>query len=318
MKKRFLAIILVVTLVLSMASMASAHELYFVDLEEGKMGEEIELKLWWGHFPHNPDPESAYFNSIPEGELYVHTPDGKEIALELTQQDDHYSASFIPETGGDFQVIFKHDRGIIDWAHGEPQGFQHIQTLVKAYIPVDGDPDLHAYDLPANLDLEIIPKVDIGHFQLADEFQAVLKYLGEPLANQSIIVVSPTATTSDAEIFADITTDENGVFSFVPNDENTWMLKVALFDDERGGVTDGQEYIGTRYTLTTYFLVQPQENEEVVVDTGVTPATPANDAAAATEQANTQGKMLLIGTIILFAGAAFLFLKGRKKGDVNA
>lgn len=307
------AVLLIFTLIFSMGSMTFAHELYFVDLKEGTMGEPYNIKLIWGHFPGTPDPESSYFNHVGNGRLYVLTPEGQEIDIEMEKQTDHYSASFIPETGGDFQIIFKHDRGIIDWKHGEPQGFQHINTLAKAYIPVDGEPDIHAYDKPANLDLEIIALTDIGHFHLGDEFKAVIKYLGEPLANQSVTIVSPTAEYE--EVFANVTTDENGVFSFVPNDENTWMLKVGLFDDQRGGIQDDQEYIGTRYTLTTFFFIHDHEEDEEVTEG--TSNDVVNEVSQIAEKADTTSTLLVVATLVLLAGAVFFFIKGRKKSDVN-
>lgn len=299
MKKLQTSMVFLLCLLLSvtLASAAAAHEVYFVTPEEGMAGEPVEIQLIWGHFPDIPDPESTYFNAIPEGKLYVLTPEGEEIPLTLTAASDHYTASFTPATGGDFQVIFAHDRGILDWQHSDPQGVQAVNSLAKVFIPVDGEPDIHAYDHPANLDLEVVPRTDIGHFHEGDGFTGVLLYLGQPLAGVPVTVGS---VAGDAGSYLELTTDEKGEFSFTADKAGTWMAKVDHFDASRAGEEDGVAYDGARYSLVTYFVAHDHGND------------------THTHGAQTSGGLggtstwLLIASALLLIGALVFFMRGKK------
>lgn len=298
--KTSLVILLCLLLTVTMASAASAHEVYFETPEEGVAGEQVEVKLYWGHFPAPSDPESSYFGQLPDGKLYVLTPEGEEIILNPIKADDHYVASFTPATGGDFQVIFTHNRGLLDYQHGEPQGMQIVNSLAKTFIPVDGEPDIHAYDHPANLDLEVIPVSDIGHFHEGDKFKGVLLYLGQPLAGVAVSVVSPAAGDSHDEDLA-LTTDANGEFSFTADKAGTWMVKVGYFDADKAGELDGVAHLGERYTLTTFIGAHDHNNE------GHTHGTSNQEQGT-----GSTTTILLVLAAILALGAGVMFMKGKK------
>ncbi|MEW5953232.1 MAG: DUF4198 domain-containing protein [Bacillota bacterium] len=301
MKKqtKTMLILLCLLLTAAMAPAASAHEVYFETPEEIVAGKPVDIKLYWGHFPAAPDPESAYFNTIPEGKLYVLTPEGGEIPLTLTVADDHYTTSFTPATGGDFQVIFNHNRGILDWQHGEPMGMQEIHSLAKIFVPVDGEPDIHAYDHPANLDLEVIPTTDIGHFHEGGEFGGVLLYQGQPLPNVKVTVGSSGSPDSH-EDFKELVTDEKGEFKFTADKAGVWMVKVGYFDAGRAGEADGVAFDGVRYSLVTYFDAHSHENGAHTQGA----QTPRGSGGITT--------WLLIGSVLLLAGALVFFLRGKK------
>lgn len=298
--KTSLFILLCLLLTVTMASAAYAHEVYFVTPEEGVAGEPVEVKLYWGHFPAIPDPESSYFEEVTDGKLYVLTPEGEEITLNPTKADDHYVASFTPATGGDFQVIFAHNRGLLDFQHGEPQGMQIVNSLAKAFIPVDGEPDIHAYDHPANLDLEVIPVSDIGHFHEGDEFTGVLLYLGQPLAGVAVSVVSPAAGDSHEDDLA-LTTDANGEFSFTADDTGTYMVKVGYFDAGKAGEIDGVAHLGERYTLTTFFGAHDHSN-----------GSHTHGTANQEQGTGSTTTILLVLAAILALGAGVMFMRGKK------
>lgn len=297
---KLLVAIMCLMLTVTMASAASAHEVYFVTPEEGVAGEPVQVKLYWGHFPNDPDPASSYFEQIPGGKLYVLTPQGKEIVLTPTRAEDHYAASFTPATGGDFQVIFAHNRGLRDFQHGEPKGMQIVHALAKAFIPVDGKPDIHAYDRPANLDLEVIPLSDIGHFHVGDEFKGVLLYLGQPLAGAKVSVGSPSADYShdSKEEHLELTTDAKGEFSFTADEAGAWMVKVGYFDSNKAGKLNGVEYLGERYTLTTFFGAHDHSN-----------GSHTHDKAG--QGTNTTTILLVVGGLLVL-GALFMFMRGKK------
>ncbi|ACA60141.1 DUF4198 domain-containing protein [Candidatus Desulforudis audaxviator] len=305
---RLTVLALTLVFILAFASPAAAHELYFLNPEEGRQGETVAVKLYWGHFPNEPDPKSNYFAQVPGGRLYVLAPDGREIDLKIEVRDDHFVSAFTPETGGDHQVVFVHDRGVLDWKHSEPQGIQRVITAAKGFIPVDGEPDIHAYDRPAGLDLELIPLTDIGHFHAGSEFRGEVRYLGAPLAGAKVYAVGPAKATDshDAPKTIELTSGADGVISFVPDAEGTWMLKLAHYDGDRPGELDGRSYEGVRYSLTTFFPVHGHGGHAHTAD-----ATQPQEAAAT---GGISGTAWMLGAAaVLAAGAAAFLLLGRKK-----
>lgn len=293
-KKRFKKLLTVTVLTMFLLGMgatsALAHEVFFKLDADGEVGQEHKIDLLWGHFPDDIDPESAYFNAIPGGDLYVVTPTGERVDLELEQLSDRYQATFTPEVGGDHLVIFNHYRGVLDWTHGEPQGMQSIETAAKAFIDVHGDEDIEAWDQVAGLNLEIKALVDVGHLHTDEEMLGQLLYKGEPLANVEVQAVSVE------EEVLELITDSDGKFSFIPQTEGPWMMKVAYFDDQITEV-DGEDVIGARYTLTAF--IDPHGHDDEGQDV----------AASGGDNFN----YLYILAVALFAGAGFLFIKSNKK-----
>ena len=300
--RRMLALIVAAVFMFALAGPAAAHEVFFKAPLEGVQGAPVEVRLCWGHFPGDLDPESRYFAEIPGGRLYLLTPEGEEIDLTLEAAEDHYRATFVPGTGGDFQVVFAHARGVLEWQWSEPRGTQKVFYYAKVFVPVDGEPDIHAYDRPAGLDLEVIPVTDIGHFHVGDEFRGVVRYLGQPLGGVTVYVVSPLAEDSHGDSL-ELTTEADGSFAFTADAEGLWMIKIGYFDGERRGQETGQAYEGVRYASTTFFPVHGHDGEGHTHG-----AEPAPAAAAA-----GGGTALFLGAAVLLAAGAVLFLVlGRK------
>ncbi|MBS4025880.1 MAG: DUF4198 domain-containing protein [Clostridia bacterium] len=286
MKKSFRTIILAIVFSFLVSTWALAHELWFQLDPDGEAGQEHMIELIWGHFPDNIDPESAYFNSIGKGELWVLTPKGERIDLELTKRADRYQAKFTPKIGGDYQVIFYHNRGVLDWAHSEPEGIQSIETAAKAYIDVHDEEETEIWDQLVGLPFEIKAITDVGHLHAREEMESQLLYNGKPLAGVAISVLSP------GEAVLELTTDANGIFKFTPDVEGPWLIKAAYFDNSVTQVA-GQDVIGARNSLT--MLVQPHAHED--------------DDTAAKASGTTYIYLL---AVVLFAGAGFMFVKSKK------
>ena len=72
----------------ALAAGAAAHEVYLSIDDHIEVGHETEVRLFWGHFPDMPDPESSYFNLLTEGRFYIIDPEGKEQNLNLKNNGD--------------------------------------------------------------------------------------------------------------------------------------------------------------------------------------------------------------------------------------
>ncbi|MBS4031806.1 MAG: DUF4198 domain-containing protein [Clostridiales bacterium] len=283
----------VIALLLLFAGNAVAHEIYIGIDEDIEVNEQTEIRLYWGHFPADPDPVSSYFNSVPDGEFYIVEPDGGRISLPLERLDDHYRAVFTPSQAGDHWVVFSHDRGILDWTHSEPQGKQSIATYAKALLDVHGDDETVAFSRLAGHYLEILPLVDGGHLHAGELYMAQLLYHGIPLDGVSGTYYGPDDQSGE------FITGPGGTFAFTPDVEGDWLVKISYFDDTKTG--DGEEeLLGARYTTTLLLTPHTHDDDDYV-------QTPT----ATSSGSSTYGYIALI--VLMLLGAGFFFMKSNKQ-----
>lgn len=290
--KRIKLIACILILMLLLTTGAFAHEIW-IDLDpEGEVGHEHVINVSWGDFGEFLDPRSSYFDSIAEGELWVLAPDGQRINLELEELPDRYVSRFTPRIGGDHQVIFYHNRGVIDSQYGEPKGLQNIEVIAKALIDVEDVEEIEAWDQVAGLPLEIKALTDVGHLHTGGEVRGQLLYFGKPLAGISLHIYAPGG---QYEAPLKLTTDQNGQFSFTADEEGAWLIMTSYFDHSVTDV-DGQEVIGARYNFT--MVVTPHDDGEY---------------AAPEASAGNTGMIhtLYLLATLFFAGAGYMF--GRSK-----
>ncbi len=303
-RKKFFTLAVAVFLLGATVLPAAAHELYFSTPDAGQKGKTVEVQLYWGHFPNMPDPESTYFEQVAEGQALLLTPEGEQQELALQAHEEYYKTSFVPRTGGDFQVIFSHDRGVLDWQWSDPQGWQRVYNFAKIYVPVEGEPDIHAYDQAAGLDLEVVALSDVGHLHAGEEFRGELQYLGEPLAGAAVYVVGPAGEEEHGSTL-ELQSNPEGQFSFIPDTEGLWMIKAEYFSAELTEEIDGQVHGGSRYSLTTCIPVHAYGDEGHGHDTDAPLAGESEGGSAA-------NAMIWGGAVLLALGALLFMVLGRR------
>ena len=246
--------LLVLLVLLLVPARLFAHEVYILTNPEGEAGTSQEVELFWGHFPANPDPESDYFADLPQGRLYLLHPTREEEILEMTVQEDRYVTSFTPPTGGDYQVVFSHTRGVVDWQWSEPTGEHLAQNFAKAYVHVHGDEDIEAFDAAAGLDLDMVALTDTGHLHVGMEFVGQILYKGEPVEGAAVTLTDTEESTR--EVF----TDEQGKFSVALEHSGSLLLKAASYEAREGSYA-GAEFTGERATLSVSLATHEHDEE---------------------------------------------------------
>jgi uncharacterized GH25 family protein len=279
-------------MMLVLTTTAFAYEISIMTDPEGSVGQEQVINVNWGAFGLFLDPRSSYFDSIIQGELWVLAPNGQRINLELEEMTDRYVSRFTPRIGGDHQVIFYHNRGIIDAQHGEPKGWQNIEVIAKTFIDVEDDEEIEAWDQVAGLPLEIKALTDVSHLHVGGEVKGQLLFFSELLAGASLNIYAPGG---QYDVPLELTTDQNGEFTFTADQEGAWQIKTSYVDDSVREV-DGQEVIGARYNFT--MVVTSHDHGEY--------------SAQVVSSGNTgMIHTLYLLTGLLFAGAGYMF--GRSK-----
>lgn len=290
--KKILVICIIVLLTL-LAGNAVAHEIYIGIDEDIEVNKQTEIRLYWGHFPAIPDPESSYFNNVPDGEFYIVEPDGGRITLPLETLDDYYRAVFTPSQAGDHWVVFSHDRGVLDWTHSEPQGKQSVATYTKALLDVHGDDETVAFSRLVGHDLEILPLVDGGHLHAGELYMAQLLYHGVPLNGVGGIYYGPEDQKGE------FVTGSGGTFSFTPDIEGNWLINIDYFDDTKTGYNE-EKSLGARYTTTLLLTPHAHDDDDYI---------PSPTATGG--NTSTYGYVTLI--ILMLLGAGFFFVKSNKQ-----
>lgn len=298
---------LVLAFILVFPSMAFAHETYIKMAPFGEAGQAVTVELIRGHFPATPEPGSYFEEMLERQDLewrfYLLHPDGTTEDLPLTPYNGNYISSFVPVTGGDYQVVFFRDRGIRDYQHGEPAGMQQMYDMVKAYIHVHGEEDHEAFDRVAGLQLEIKAVSDTGHLHPGDVFEGQLLYQGAPLAGATVTLTGEDEATEVAE------TDQQGNFSFTLPGQGAYMLKTAYFEDAPGTAGD-LEYIGFRNTHVAMIGTLAGDGEGATVPAPTDPAPQAVTPISSTGGGFNVAAFLAAAVLLL--GAGYLFGKSKK------
>jgi LPXTG-motif cell wall-anchored protein len=296
MKQFILVVTLALILVLATTGAVFAHEAYLNINDDIEVGTETEIRVYWGHFPDTPDPQSAYFSQLPNGRFIIIEPDGTQRALTLEAQDEFYVARFTPTQAGDHWAVFSHNRGIIDWTHGEPAGNQLIWTDAKALLDVHGDDEVVAFSRLSGHDFEILPLVDGGHIHAGEDYMGQVLYFGKPVEGVTVLYYGPDDITGET------VTGAGGTFAFPLTEEGNWLVKITYFDGDRAGNFEGTDIVGARYTTT--LLLTPHSHDDDEDDyTNVAPPVNTNDNS-------NLGYIALIALLIV--GAGFFFAKSKK------
>lgn len=106
MKKRMTAF-LVSVLCLGLGT-ASAHALWIETATQGKKGVSQDVKVYFGEFGTEDISQAAeWFSDLKEFKLVLITPDQQEINLPVKAAGNAYSASFVPEMDGTYQLAIR-------------------------------------------------------------------------------------------------------------------------------------------------------------------------------------------------------------------
>jgi uncharacterized GH25 family protein len=230
------------------APAAYAHEVWVETDTSARVGEEAEVRVYWGHAGNKETGERL---AAQHGKLtaYVQSPLGRDV-LKLGGEDDGFVAKFTPAAPGYYVAGVDLQVGIIDrQVHSIPANTR-IAMYGKAITRVAGE--VLEAPAPLGLELEIVPVAPARQPVVGDLITVRVLHKGQPVGGRQVLV---TASTSGGRV----PTDDERV-------QNWEWSNQAMADPKTGEATfplivAGQHLILVRYVDETPGTYQGPRND---------------------------------------------------------
>ncbi|HLT07582.1 MAG TPA: hypothetical protein VK014_08655 [Cyclobacteriaceae bacterium] len=225
MKKYCNAIILSALMLLVNLGWSHAHALYIDTDTQGKLGKEQEVKIYYSEFADGTVEKVAdWYSDVKEFQLWLIHPDGKKTALETEAQEDHFTASFIPERKGTYRLEVSHTAE----DPGEKTAYQ-FNTFAQVQV------GKKASELPLTAggpDLYLLETSQKG--KDAKTFVAYFK--GQVQEGVKATLFLPSGETKE------VTSDAAGQIHVQLPTEGTYFIEATTFHEKEGGQTKKASY----------------------------------------------------------------------------
>jgi len=171
---------------------AVAHQLWIETEPTGKVGEEHEIHVCWGHSGYK-ETGQALEKQQSKLTAQMLRPDGRTEVLNLAKGDDSFIAKFTPEVPGCYVVGADLQVGIIDKEfHGVPAKTR-IVMCGKSFTFVSGG--RNETIAPLGFDLEIVPVAFSRDLKSGDLVTVKVLRKAKPIGGRNVVV---SATTQGA------------------------------------------------------------------------------------------------------------------------
>lgn len=131
-------LLLSITLMLAICSIAQAHYLWISTDRQGEVGQEQEVKVHFGEYTYGviEKVDGEAFAKVENFKLWVHSADGKVEALTVIPQEDHYVATFTPSTMGTYTIVLNNNEiDVIDYSQYDFGIFKtHYHAVAKVQV----------------------------------------------------------------------------------------------------------------------------------------------------------------------------------------
>ncbi|MEM9935872.1 MAG: DUF4198 domain-containing protein [Bacteroidota bacterium] len=205
-----------------------AHALWISTSEQGTIGEEQEIKVYFGEFTYGVTEEvgKEAYEMVKDFSLWVFSPSGVKTSLEVEAKDTYYLATYTPAEEGTYTVLLDNDKiDVIDYSQYDFGIFKpHYHSVAKIQVG-EQESATHTAN-QVGITLKNLPAAD-GQVQLQ------VFYKGQELADTEVKVFltdqwSKTLKTDeqgkatfslpwDADYLVEVTTEERvpGTFNEV-------------------------------------------------------------------------------------------------------
>ncbi|WP_257668913.1 DUF4198 domain-containing protein [Parapedobacter tibetensis] len=203
--------IVMLVLFASQATQLSAHALWIETAAFGKRGVQQHVKVYYGEpGDEKPDKVADWWSDVSTFTLWLHLPNGSKQALPVNAADDHFTATFTPETDGAYTLTIAHKvKDLVDETQYQFNSTAVVQIgkPIQTSVPiVDGE--LHVLQERTS---ELKRNKPIGNLVLFGQ---------KPLPEVQVEVFAPSRWSQHAE------TDEFGKAGFVPEWKGRYLIEV--------------------------------------------------------------------------------------------
>lgn len=221
------------------SSQLFAHALWIETATKGKVGQEQQIKIYYGEYATNEREETAkWYSDVKDFTLWLTAPGKEKIKLSTTPGTNFYSASFTPKGDGQYVLTVSHEAK-------ELGGTTKYEFLSAAIVTVGKPAPVEHSAIPTSLSVYTM-EAKTHQINAPIQLKAVLN--GQALANKTVSIFSPEGWNKEA------TTDENGILTFNPLWAGRYVLEVST-REKASGEHNGKAYTAAWQGATSSFEV---------------------------------------------------------------
>lgn len=206
---------------------AEAHTLWIETANTGVKGKPQEVKIYYGEYAEqSPEKPGEWYSDVKEFTLWLIGPDQQAVKLPCTQADNHFMATFTPETEGVYTLAVSHSAKDLGGTTKYQFNAGAVVTVGKAVVPASpafNNNELRIFAEPGKTAKVNKPLSLKGIFK------------DQPSGKLHVVVFSPSGWSRK------ISTDENGVAAFVPLWPGRYMIEASKSEKEEGA-HHGKDY----------------------------------------------------------------------------
>lgn len=207
---------------------------YWIELEgPHKAKETLTIKLIFGDYHLAERLTGDKLDKMKDIKVFITLPDGSKQAIAMTQQNDCWKGTFVPQTDGNYTISGINDeREVQDWTKHGLGITRPVQYLKTVYTVGKKAAEHSSGDL---FDLRIQEKAK-GHYE------ALLTKNNTPLDTCYITVVNPAGDEEEVK------TNREGKATFTTAKPGLHVISVEWID-KMPGTFKGKEYKTVRHRM---------------------------------------------------------------------
>ncbi|WP_152425063.1 hypothetical protein [Nafulsella turpanensis] len=192
-------------------------------------GKKQEVRIYYSEFKDRTFEKVAdWYSDVADFKLWLVQPNGKRVQLPTQAQEDHFTASFVPEQAGSYRLEIGHTAG----DPGEGTAYQ-FNAFAQAWA---GEP-LEAKRLPvgaAQPELVLAEELQLTAKPATKVFRSYFK--GEPVGGISATLFLPSGKTET------ITSNAEGLLEVELKEKGIYFLEATTYHESEAGRTKKAPY----------------------------------------------------------------------------
>jgi uncharacterized GH25 family protein len=238
MKNIIQPILLVMTLILG-GQVAMAHAIWIESKAVASKNQEHSVKIFYGEYASGEiENTDKWYSDLKNIEVWVHTPSQKKVKLQLVDQQNHLSSSFVPSEDGTYYISTVHTAkelgGTTKYEFSSLLPVQVGRTPLNKTIAIE-------QPLSVNRQTDLLKQ--------NAKITLLVQHKGKPLGNAEVIVMSSSGWTRTYK------SDSQGLVSFDPLWKGAYVIEASNYQPETGN-WEGKAFTHAWQGTTTFFEVK--------------------------------------------------------------
>ena len=207
---------------------------YWIELEGShKIKETLTIKLIFGDYHLAEKLAGNKLDKMKDIKVFITLPDGSKQPVDMTQQNDCWKGTFVPQTEGNYTISGINDeREVQDWTKHGLGIVRPVQYLKTVYTVGKKGAEHPSGDW---FDLRVQQKANAS-------YEALLTKINRPLDSCYITVVDPAGEENEVK------TNKEGKATFAAARPGLHVISVEWID-KTPGTFKGKEYKTVRHRM---------------------------------------------------------------------